>query len=360
MSGVGGVSQSAPRVSTQHASQGIESARPATSAAETASAETAPTESAPPAGATRDVYERGGATSPRALALSSSEAPSSAPAGDPALASDLRGELARQHANGPRLVGRHAEAPRVTDGEQVPETGATGDVARRQQAFVEEMRGRGVEASQPPTESQLRDYFRTFNNREDRPEALRAYERYASAYHVHPENAGRPGGDVRYSANERYMLRGRYYESREDMERAASRMRGDVEYTSVDPRTPDSWDEVSSARSTHEGRSVNDCEGYAFMGQELLREAGYRTTAVAADGPGDVNHAMVIARDPQRAREAHVVSNHHVHSGRAGSAGERALLDEAFTAAGGELPATYYRGATQDEAQTRMAVAGEQ
>lgn len=357
MSGALGISQGTPRVAPS-ASEGARSSSSAGPASETAQSDpTVDARAQPPSGPT-DVYERGGPTAPRALVASSSG--EAAPAGDATLRGELRGELARHNASGPRLRSRGTVEPRVADGEQVAETGARGEVARRQQAFVDEMRARGVEGSQPPTEAQLREYFGTFNNRQDRPQALEAYERYASAYHVHPASTDRPDADVRYSGNARYESNGRYYASRGDLERASAdaiRRGRTVDYLEVRPHAPDSWSEVSDRRATHDGRRVNDCEGFAYMGQELLGAAGYRTRAVAVDGRGDLDHAMLIARDPARPRETHVVSNEQVFSPAGNRRRERQLLDDAYRAAGGELPARYYQGASQDEAQTLMMAA---
>lgn len=356
MSGLGGVKAGAA-VTAPRTEQAAETAHPPTAGAATTADLERPATATP-----GDVYERGTAKSPLTPGTSSSGG-AAEPAGDASLAGDVRNARVQQHAAGPSFRASRAVTPRVADGETaMSATGATGDVAAKQSAFVDEMRAGGVTASQPPTPDELRAYFGTFNSRSARPQALAAYERYADAYHVHPAGTDRPERDIRYSESERFAWNGRYHASMADLERATERTRsrgGDVDYTVVNPGTPDSWDEVTTARSSHEGRHINDCEGFTFMAQELLGAAGYRTRAVAVDGRGDTDHAMLVARDPARAGQVHVVSNQHVVSPADGRRREAQLLDEGYRVAGGEPPARYFQAATQDEAQTLMVMAQE-
>lgn len=364
MSAVGGVKGGAT-VSVPRAAAGADPASSSTNATATTpgaenGSEAQAAEAGSPSTSPRDVYERGGPTSPRAIVTSQSA--EAAPAGDPALANDLRKELTHHNAAAPQFRGRTV-APRVADGGEVNAAGASAEVAQKQDAFVSEMRAGGVQASQPPTPDELRAYFATFNNRADRPKALSAYERYADAYHVHPASTDRPDADVRYSVSERYGWQGRYYGSMGELERASERHRArghDVDFLKVNPAAPDGWSEVTSDRASHEGRHVNDCEGFTFLGQELLGAAGYRTRAVAVDGPGDTDHAMLVAKDPSRPGQSHVLSNERLFSPTEGRRSEAQLLDDGYTFAGGQLPARYFQGATQDEAQSRMVIAADQ
>jgi len=283
----------------------------------------------------------------------------SAPKGDAALADQARAIQAQQHAGG--VHQRRTEEPRVADGPAA--AGEAGNASAAQTAFVQEMQGRGVQASQPPTPEQLRQYFGTYNNRADRPEALQAYQRYSDAYHVHAAEAGRGNADVPYSRETHYALNGdgrHLYNTRAEAEAAAQPLldRGrDVTIDEMPTRDASSWNDVLRS-DKHDGRHVNDCEGFAYTAQDLLGAAGYRSEQVSlASRDEATDHAVTVLRDPSRPRDVHVASNGDVTSGRAGGAGERNLINAAYTAAGGEGTPTHYRGATQAEAQARMQLA---
>jgi hypothetical protein len=282
-----------------------------------------------------------------------------APRGDAQLANEARTLQAQQNAGG--IPGRRAPEPRVADGPAAAGGTTASGATQAQQAFVTEMQGRGVQASQPPTPAQLRQYFGTFNNRADRPQALTAYQRYSDAYHVHAAQAGRGNTDVQYSRETHYVLNGntrRMFTSRADAERAAEPMmrRGrDVTIDTIPTRDASSWNDVLRS-DQHQGRHVNDCEGFAYTAQELLGAAGYRSEQVsmASDNQG-YDHAVTVLRDPARARQVHVASNGDITSGRAGRAGETALLNQAYTDAGGQGSTTLYRGSTQAQARMQYA-----
>jgi hypothetical protein len=296
----------------------------------------------PPAG---DRFERAAArpTTPRPTAAQGQPAPR----GDAALGQQLAAARATAHAGG---VGRRAAAPQVRDGAATDRIrGASADTHAQQTAFEGEMRAAGVDACHPPTQDQLRAYFRTFDSRARRGEAPAAYERYARAFHTHTANVpGRRDADVRYSPETSYVVGNRFYGSEAEAAR-----RGD--YRVVDTADASAWGDVNR-QPLHEGRRVQDCEGFAFMAQDLLGAAGYRTEQVANQGSNGYAHAMVAARDPQSGRRV-VVSNERAFSG---TGSRDALLGQGWnhaTGNDGSTPGRFYTGETQAQAQARLAIA---
>jgi hypothetical protein len=304
----------------------------------------------------RDAFDSDETTSTnsRARPLPSSSG-TGQPVGDASLSSAL--SSSRASANAGRITHRTAKEPVVSDGP----TG-TDAIAKKaeanQKAFCAEMKAAGIEASQPPTPEQLKAYFGTFNTDADRPKALDAYRRYSDAYHVHVGETRAMSKDVKYSSETHYAVNGKIVGTDKEAAEAkanAIRDRGkDVVFDKLPTKDASSWEDVTTNRKSDNNRHVNDCEGYAYTAQELLGAAGYKTEQVAVAGGPFGDHAMTVLKDPSRPREVHVASNGDVFAGKAGSRGESDTLNTAFKDAGGGLPAKYYRGATQAEAQARM------
>jgi len=296
-------------------------------------------------------------TRPRSMPSTSS----GAPVGDPALLAQMSSARASANAGG-RIKERTAKEPVVGE--------APGgiDVAEKkskeaQKAFCAEMKAAGIEASQPPTPEQLEAYFKTFDNPTDRPKALEAYQRYSNAYHVHIESAPRADfegtKDVKYSPETHYAVDGKIIGTNKDDAQAIADKKmnagKDVVFDKLPTRDASSWEDVTTKRKTDAGRYVNDCEGFAFSAEKLLGAAGYKTEQVAVQGGPSGNHAMTVLVDPSRKGELHVASNGDIFPGKSGPKGQRALLDQAFDAAGGTSKgAKYFYGDTQALAQAKM------
>jgi hypothetical protein len=306
-----------------------------------------------------DAFDVGESTAPRGLRPSSTAV--TVPRGDPVLSSEMQNARATANANGPRRTSRSVEAHVADGADDVEETKAAVNAAN-QQSFVDEMKAAGVAASAPPTQDQLRAYFKTFDSKEKRPEALAAYERYAGAYHVHPSGAGRGDEDVKYSPKTHLGMDGRFFptaEARDAYANRAMKQGKNVVDLDITTNTPDAWSEVTTKREQHDGRAINDCEGFAYIASDLLGAAGYKTRMVAVDGGGALDHAMVVAKDPSRAGQAHVVSNERTFSPDGAVRTEKQLMDAGYQWAGGGKNARYFTAATQDDAQRDMMAARE-
>lgn len=229
-----------------------------------------------------------------------------------------------------------------------------------QYRVLEEMKARGVEASMPPTKGELKTYFKTFDKKSDRPAATGAFERYAEAFYVHPANVGRPDEDINYSPDPtKYALEGKLYSKNDDAEKAQAKKGGTI----YDITTSDAseWKDVSTDRdlvgvggsTAHAaGKRVIDCEGYAYLAEELLGAAGYKHEQVAVQSKSGEQHAMTVLTDPARKNHFVVVSNDGVHS----AAKKKDALDAGFKAAmpEGAEAGPYFYGRSQHEAQVKM------
>jgi hypothetical protein len=150
----------------------------------------------------------------------------------------------------------------------------------------------------PPTETNVTDYFKAMKGKPI-SEIKDAFENYANAFYVHSEENGVDRGDVVYSEH-------KYKE-------------GNKVYTS---NAPVSWKEVTDNREVHsDGRRINDCEGYAYMGQKMLKAAGFENVnfGVTARNPNTAKslteHIMVsgsrtiMGEDGKQKTEMAIISN---------------------------------------------------
>ncbi|MCA9795353.1 MAG: hypothetical protein KC910_26275 [Candidatus Eremiobacteraeota bacterium] len=246
-------------------------------------------------------------------------------------------------------VGREHTAPSVRDGGAV-EANPQGGVASQQAAFLDGMKQAGIKASNPPTEAQLKKYFGTFNNAKHRSQALDKFQEYSQAFHVHEAETGH--GDVEYSPETNYMLGNKFYNSKEAAEKAANKAQ--QPWDEVASADASSWKDINGTDKHTDGRHIQDCEGFAFMGQELLGAAGYKTSQVATWGENGTAHAMAVLQDPSGGPSA-VVSNDRVFSGK----DKTALLDQGWgyaTGNDGSGHGAYFEDTTQARAQTRMTL----
>ncbi len=222
------------------------------------------------------------------------------------------------------------------------------DPAKQREAFTKRMGAAGVKASNPPTEAQLQAYFKTFDSKDKRAQAAQEFQDYAGAFHVHEANSDRPG-DVQYSAEKTYVVGDKTFSNQAEAQKEADKVRKDwVEVPTFDAS---SWKDVSGRPKHSDGRHIQDCEGYAYMAQNLLGAAGYKSTQVAGGGM-DNGHAMAVLRNPDGG-DSVVVSNDKTFAGKT----EQAALKQGwdYATGGGQPVPKWYRGDTQAQAQARMA-----
>lgn len=152
------------------------------------------------------------------------------------------------------------------------ELAAQARVLRAQASFAAEVSRAAGACSFPPTETELRTYFRTFRGSVDSSAALRAYERYASAFYLDAfaDRAELPADkfwvDVEYSKPHASAW---MYQSLWTKDRCEALNPS----TWIETTEPTSWSQVTSERELIGGRRLIDCEGFAFLGGALLREA---------------------------------------------------------------------------------------
>lgn len=233
-----------------------------------------------------------------------------------------------------------------------------------QYRVLEDMKARGVSASHPPTQDEMRRYMKSFDSKKDRPAALNAFEAYTKAFYVHPANVGRPDEDIKYSEDPtKHAYRGKLYDKSEDADKAQAKRPGQLIYD-ITTHDASEWKDVTSDRERSglggphphaAGKHVIDCEGYAYLAQELLGAAGYKHEQVAVTAKGGEAHAMTVLTDPSRRGHFAVVSNDGVHT----AAKKKDALDAGFRAAmpEGAAPGPYYYGRTQHHAQVQMVLA---
>jgi len=302
----------------------------------TPAARPTPTES-PRDPASRDTFAVAPTTSPTTRA-----ATTTAPGvqGDPELARQARTQMQSAQVGTDRNIpGRVRTDPGDLN---------TGDVSARQAAFRTEMQtATGTAPQNPPTEAEVRSYFRTL--RSGPPSAaVSACERYQDAYARHS------GGDHSYNsvdttyATDPARGRPRILAGAEAAEREH---RAGRNTTSIQNDAPNNFAEANAQRGS-DGRARMDCEGFAVTSSELLREAGFSQRQAVGTFPDGSAHAAAIV---SRGGHSWVMSNGDAYpvTGR-GDAGTRAALDRAFDATVSDgVPATYYTGRSQDEANTR-------
>lgn len=246
-------------------------------------------------------------------------------------------------------VGQGHTAPAVRDGGAAEATSQGGPTSQ-QTAFLDGMRQAGIKASNPPTEAQLKKYFGTFNNAEHRGEAPAKFQEYSQAFHVHEAETGH--GDVEYSKETNYMLGNKFYKNEAEVQKAANKAQKEWDY--VETADASSWKDINGTDQHSDGRRIQDCEGFAFMGQELLGAAGYKTSQVATWGENGTAHAMAVLEDPNGGPSA-VVSNDRVFQGK----DKTELLDQGWgyaTGNDGSGHGAYFEDTTQARAQTRMTL----
>lgn len=197
--------------------------------------------------------------------------------------------------------------------------------------FLAKMQAAGVKADYPPTEAQLTTYFGTLKGKTG--EAVAAFESYVSAFHVNPKQANTGESQVTYTAGKSVTKDG----------------------MKVPVQNPTTWQEVTTDRKQitegrYAGMSVNDCEGYALMGDRLLGAAGFkRDSFVVGDGP-EMGHQMLRMRAPSG--ELALVSNDRVFLGKNANTLQNEGL--AYSYEDRKLPAPnpkFYSGQTMQDAQ---------
>jgi hypothetical protein len=144
-----------------------------------------------------------------------------------------------------------------------------GDAAKtlaKQYAFCADMEKAGIKTDNPPSQKDLKAYFGTFKGPpQDKAGALKAYEKYADAYSQHTK------GDATYAYPDK-------------------------------SKHPQSWGDTQHPEKSgsYEGKSMNDCKGYALMGKELLGAAGFTNPEFVSAGPrkgATVGHEMLAMKD---------------------------------------------------------------
>ncbi|MEW6278295.1 MAG: hypothetical protein AB1758_06715 [Candidatus Eremiobacterota bacterium] len=275
-------------------------------------------------------------------------------------ASTTPGALARETAD--QALGRRtsgavtvadAQVPAVRDADHAPDPTDRAAIRQQQADFVGTMRDAGIRAGNPPTRAQLREYFGTFNNAERRGEALEQFENYTTAFHVHTaEVEGHRQDDVRYSPETSYYSNGQYFRTEREARREARQEGNTPFYGRISSADASRWRDVNS-RPGYNGRKIQDCEGFAYMSQELLGAAGYEVTHTNNQGADGSAHSMTVVRDPDNGQIA-VTSNNKTFTGDT----QEALLRQGWDWAGGRGvdPGTFYTGPTQARAQAAQQV----
>lgn len=275
-------------------------------------------------------------------------------------------QTSRPAAQGPQSVGAFvsqkadkalgpqvgsAEMRPVGDAKPAPDATDKKEIGQRQTEFVQGMKDAGIKASNPPTSDQLKQYFKTFNSDDKREKALDEYENYTNAFHTHTaEVAGQETKDIKYSKETTFLYDGKMYDSKKGAQDAA-KAAGDKSPTINGVQTADasSWNDVNG-KGGHNGRKVQDCEGFAFMSGELLGAAGYNVQQSSnADTSNEHGHAMTVLTDP-KSGQTYVTSNNKAFKG----GNQQELLEKGYDyATGGKHTAgNFYVSDTQAHAQT--------
>lgn len=189
--------------------------------------------------------------------------------------------------------------------------------------FLAKMEAAGIKGDLPPSKDQLVAYFTTLK---DNPkQARQAFDDFAKAFNVHvAQESQKPSADVLYGGTEK------------------------------NPLPPTKWDDVAKRKpggtTEYVGKRINDCEGYAFMAQELLGAAGFdvKHHLTAHGGPAGA-HAMAVFTHPKEPGNVTITSNDGVFTGK----NEKKVADEAFKYAGGRPGGKnqYYAGHDMRQSQ---------
>lgn len=246
-----------------------------------------------------------------------------------------------------------ANAPATREANAAPVATDKKEIGRQQQEFIGKMKAAGIEAHNPPTQDELKKYFATFNNKDKRGQALEQYENYTRAFHVHTaEVKGKETQDVHYSPEKTYVYKGQLYNNEKEARAAAKADPGGT-IGRVSSSDASQWSDVAG-KPDYNGRKVQDCEGFAYMSQELLGSAGYQVTHTNNKASDNTAHSMTVVKDPDSGKIA-VTSNDKAITG-AGSQDD--LLKKGWEYAGGKAdPGTFYTGDTQAHAQARQVAA---
>lgn len=271
----------------------------------------------------------------------------------------------RPAAQGPQSIGAFVSqkadktlGPQVTtadmrpvgDAKAAPDATDRKEIAQRQTEFVQGMKAAGIKASNPPSPDQLKQYFKTFNSDDKREKALDEYENYSNAFHTHTaEVKGHDKDDIKYSKETTYLYDGKLYDSQKGA-KAAAKAAGDDSPTINGVNTADAsnWNDVNG-KSAHNGRKVQDCEGFAYMSGELLGAAGYNVQQSSnADTSNNNGHAMTVLTDPNSGK-TYVTSNNKAFKGGT----QQELLEKGYDYAtgGAATPGKFYVSDTQAHAQ---------
>lgn len=284
----------------------------------------------------------------------STAAPAAAPGQTPGnLARNLADQSLGQRTNGGITVAE-LSVPEVRDADNAPAATDRAAIRQQQGEFVEAMKARGIQASNPPTQAQLQQYFGTYNNAQERDQALKQFEDYTTAFHVHTADVeGHRTDDVKYSPEKTYYSNGQFFSS-QAAARAEARKEGNQNFVgTISTRDASSWSDVNN-RPGYNGRKIQDCEGFAYMSQNLLGAAGYEVTHTNNISPNDGAHSMTLLRNPDGGGLA-VTSNNKTFSG----SDQDTLLRQGwdYASGGGKDPGTFHTGTTQARAEAAAAVA---
>lgn len=270
------------------------------------------------------------------------------------------GEFAQSRAN--QTLGAKTGAAQVTPRQETADAGPSRDanaspvatdkkeIGRQQNEFETKMKDAGFKASHPPTQAELKDYFASFNSKDKRGKALEEFENYSTAYHVHnTEVKGKEKQDVTYSPEKTYVYKGQQYDTKAEALKAAKADPGGTLGT-VSSADASKWSDISK-KPDHNGRKVQDCEGFAYMSQELLGAAGYQVTHSSNKG-NEGAHSMTAVKDPDSGKQ-YATSNNRTFAGDTQEEALRKGWKSVGTGDGG----TYYTGDTQAHAQTARVTA---
>lgn len=164
-------------------------------------------------------------------------------------------------------------------------------VATTRNEFIERMEGAldGETVSNPPTEAQIRQYFRTLTSNPQ--DALDAYRGYASLFFVHVEQSNNPNATVVYPGG-------------------------------AGGNVCDSLSEVF-ARGQQGGRRVIDCRGFIVIASSLLQEAGFQfrgyMIAIPPDATGEVWAGHAIVEMSHSETGSVFIGNNHIYFSAAGA-----------------------------------------
>ncbi|MBN9414942.1 MAG: hypothetical protein J0I12_05855 [Candidatus Eremiobacteraeota bacterium] len=250
-----------------------------------------------------------------------------------------------------KTLGKQVDMRPVMDAKAAPEATDKKEIAQRQTEFVQGMNDAGIKASNPPTQDQLKAYFKTFNSDDKREKALDEFENYSNAFHTHTaEVKGHEKDDIKYSKETTFLYGGKMYDSKKEAQ-AAAKEAGDDRPTINGVNTADAskWSDVDSKKA-YNGRKIQDCEGFAYMSGELLGAAGYNVQQSSnADTSNNNGHAMTVLTDP-KTNKTYVTSNNKAFKGGT----QQELLEKGYDyATGGEHTAgKFYVSDTQAHAQT--------